>query len=99
MKQLSFQWRITLLTALLLALSCVTLNVLVYHSGAYYFDTFPDASGMDPVAECEVNIKTVRRLVELADELNADPELKAALENQDSPRSQALVNRVLLGVR
>src|SRR4051794_10728942 len=33
------------------------------YDGALYFDTFPDASGLDPVAECEVNIATVRRLM------------------------------------
>ena len=31
------------------------------YDGALYFDTFPDATGLDPVAECEVNIATVRR--------------------------------------
>ncbi|MDP2225988.1 MAG: TIM barrel protein, partial [Moraxellaceae bacterium] len=31
--------------------------------GAIYFDTFPDASGLDPVAECAANIRTVRRML------------------------------------
>lgn len=39
MKQLSFQWRIAIITAFLIAISCVILNLLVNHSGAYYFDT------------------------------------------------------------
>lgn len=39
MRRLSFQWRITFMTSLLIALTCITLNLLVYHSGAYYFDT------------------------------------------------------------
>ena len=42
MRKLSFQWRITLMTALLLALTCVVLNLLLYRSGIYYFDTLDD---------------------------------------------------------
>lgn len=42
MKKLSFQWRITLITALLLALTCIVLNLLLYRSGIYYFDTLDD---------------------------------------------------------
>lgn len=38
MKKLSFQWRITLLTALLIAGACVTLNMLLCHSGSGYID-------------------------------------------------------------
>ena len=33
------------------------------YDGAIYFDTFPDASGLDPVAECAANIRTVKRLL------------------------------------
>jgi len=40
------------------------------YDGALYFDTFPDASGLDPMAECEVNIATVRRLLAIADRLD-----------------------------
>ena len=39
MRQLSMQWRIALLTAILIASSCLVLNLLVFHSGAYYFGT------------------------------------------------------------
>ena len=39
MKRLSFQWRITLLTALLIAGTCVCLNLLLYHSGAVSMDS------------------------------------------------------------
>ena len=38
MKRLSLQWRITLMTALLIAGACICLNLLLYRSGA---------SGMD----------------------------------------------------
>ncbi len=66
-----------------------------HFDGAYYFDTFPDASGMDPVAEAEVNIRTVNRLVEMADTLSDDKELERAIANQDSPLSQQIVNDIL----
>lgn len=39
MKRLSFQWRITLLTALLIAGTCICLNLLLYHSGAVSMDS------------------------------------------------------------
>ncbi len=68
-------------------------------SGAYYFDTFPDASGMDPVSECEVNIRTVRHLIALADRLLDSKELEEAIQNQDSPLSQQIVNDFLFGLK
>ena len=39
MKRLSLQWRITLLTALLFAGTCICLNLLLYHSGAVSSDS------------------------------------------------------------
>ena len=39
MKRFSLQWRITLLTALLIACACVTLNLLLYRSGATGMDS------------------------------------------------------------
>lgn len=39
MKKLSLQWRITLLTALLIAGTCICLNLLLYHSGAVSIDS------------------------------------------------------------
>ncbi len=66
-------------------------------NGAYYFDTFPDASGLDPVHECEVNIQTVRKLIAIADQLNSIDELQQAINQQDAVSSQAIVNQFLLG--
>ena len=66
------------------------------YDGALYFDTFPDASGLDPVAECEVNIATVRRLMAAADRLDHDNRLGTAIERQDAVASQAIVNEALL---
>ena len=39
MKRLSLQWRIALLTALLIAGTCICLNLLLYHSGAVSIDS------------------------------------------------------------
>ena len=38
MKRLSLQWRITLLTALLIACACVCMNLLLYRTGATGMD-------------------------------------------------------------
>jgi xylose isomerase len=67
------------------------------YGGALYFDTFPDASGLDPVAECESNIATVRRLLAIADRLDGDNALSAALSDQDAVASQRIVNAALIG--
>ena len=39
MKKLSLQWRITLMTALLIGLTCVFMNVLIGYSGRHYMDS------------------------------------------------------------
>lgn len=67
------------------------------YDGALYFDTFPDASGLDPVAECEANIATVRRLLTVADRLDGDNRLGAAQASQDAVTSQVVVNEALIG--
>ena len=67
------------------------------YDGALYFDTFPDASGLDPVAECEANIATVRRLLAVADELDGDNRLAVAQGTQDAVASQIVVDKALIG--
>lgn len=67
------------------------------YDGALYFDTFPDASGLDPVAECEANIATVKRLLSVADQLDADNRLGDALARQDAVASMRIVNEALIG--
>ena len=67
------------------------------YDGALYFDTFPDVSGLDPVAECEANIATVDRLLAVADRLDGDNRLGEALERQDAVASQRIVNEALIG--
>ncbi|MER0236913.1 TIM barrel protein [Fulvimarina sp. MAC8] len=66
------------------------------YGGALYFDTFPDASGLDPVAECETNIQTVDRLLAVADRLDRDNRLGEAQARQDSVASQSIVNAALI---
>jgi L-rhamnose isomerase len=65
------------------------------YQGAYYFDTFPDASGLDPVREAEINIATVKRLLGLCDQLDGNNELALAIQNQDAVASQKIVNDIL----
>ena len=43
MKRLSLQWRITLLTVLLIGITCVAMNLLLCSSGVYYMDTIADS--------------------------------------------------------
>lgn len=79
-----------------------TLELLVQikkdgYEGAIYFDTFPDASGLDPVAECEANIATVEGLLRVAARLTADNRLNDAIGHQDAVTSQQIVNAALEG--
>ena len=43
MKRLSLQWRITLMTVLLIGITCVAMNLLLCSSGVYYMDTIVDS--------------------------------------------------------
>ena len=42
MKRLSLQWRITLMSVLLIGVTCVAMNLLLCSSGMYYMDTIAD---------------------------------------------------------
>ena len=42
MKRISLQWRITLMTVLLIGVTCVAMNLLLCFSGVYYMDTIVD---------------------------------------------------------
>ena len=42
MKRISLQWRITLMTVLLIGATCVAMNLLLCFSGVYYMDTIVD---------------------------------------------------------
>lgn len=67
------------------------------YDGVIYFDTFPDTSGLDPVAECEANIATVEGMLQLVARLDADNRLSEALDRQDAVSGQRIVQAALLG--
>lgn len=67
------------------------------YAGALYFDTFPDVTGLDPVAECEANIRTVRHMIDVVERLDASNELAAAITAQDAVASQGIVQALMLG--
>jgi xylose isomerase len=74
-----------------------TLRKLGYGK-AIYFDTFPDAVGLDPVAECGANIAAVEGLCRVLDRLAAASALDAAIARQDAVASQRIVQAALYGV-
>jgi L-rhamnose isomerase len=63
--------------------------------GAIYFDTFPDASGLDPVAECGANIRTVRRMLAAVARMEGDNQLAAAQAAHDPMVAQELARLAL----
>ena len=67
------------------------------YDGAIYFDTFPDHSGLDPVAEAQTNIEVVERLRTIAAGLIGNPYLEHAIARQDAPTSMRIVQAALLG--
>ncbi|MCC6205166.1 MAG: hypothetical protein IT533_09245 [Hyphomicrobiales bacterium] len=50
------------------------------------------------MAECEANIAVVNRLMEVADRLDGDNQLAAAVAMQDAVASQVSVNKALIGL-
>ena len=67
------------------------------YAHAIYFDTFPDASGLDPVAECAANIDAVRRMEKVVDRLDGNGGLAEAIARQDSVAARMIVNGALYG--
>lgn len=63
--------------------------------GAIYFDTFPDASGLDPVAECAANIRTVRRMLEAVTLMDGDNGLSDAKARHDPVTAQEIAQKAL----
>jgi xylose isomerase len=64
-----------------------------------YFDTFPDTTGMDPVAECSANIATVEAMRAVVRKLQADNRLKTAIAGQDAVTSNNVVREAIYGGR
>ena len=67
------------------------------YDSAIYFDTFPDLSGLDPVAEAETNVSVIQRLITIAEQLANDNSLRSAIDHQNAPASQKLVSGALFG--
>lgn len=67
------------------------------YDGAIYFDTFPDASGLDPVRECAANIATVRAMLRTVDRLTQSNTLREAIDRQDAIEGQRIVQSLFLG--
>ena len=65
------------------------------YDGVIYFDTFPDSTGLDPVKECEANIGTVKKMLEVVKKLSGDNNLTHAIANQDSITSNQIFNKAL----
>lgn len=65
--------------------------------GAIYFDTFPDATGLDPVAECAANIRTVRRMLAAVARMDGDNRLADARSRHDPVTSQEIVQMAING--
>lgn len=61
------------------------------YGGVIYFDTFPDFTGLDPVAECSANIETVEAMLAAIDRLEADNGLRAAMAAQDGVAAMRIV--------
>ena len=69
----------------------------IQYNRAIYFDTFPDITGMDPVAECAANIATVEAMRRVVQRLKADNLLSAAIAAQDAVTSNSIIRNAIYG--
>ncbi len=69
----------------------------IKYDRAIYFDTFPDITGMDPVAECTANIAAVEAMRGVVQRLRTDNRLSAAIAAQDAVTSNSIIRKALLG--
>jgi xylose isomerase len=69
----------------------------INYSRPIYFDTFPDTTGMDPVAECSANIATVEAMRAVVRKLQADNRLRTAIAGQDAVTSNTVVREAWYG--
>ena len=67
------------------------------YDGAIYFDTFPDTTGLDPIAECAANIDAVAALRRVVERLKDNKLLASAILRQDPVASQTIVQAALYG--
>ena len=73
------------------------LDSVGYH-GLIYFDTFPDISGLDPVAECAGNIDSVLAMKTVVERLRGVAAFGQAIARQDAVASQKIVQAALFGL-
>ena len=66
------------------------------YDSTIYFDTFPDHSGLDPVAEARTNIEVVQKLRAVAKRLVSDEALQQAISAQDAPTAMRIVQGTML---
>ena len=67
------------------------------YDGTIYFETFPDTTGLDPIAECVGNIRAVTALRRAVQRLKDNELLASAILRQDAVASQAIVRAGLYG--
>lgn len=67
------------------------------YEAAIYFDTFPDITGLDPIAECSTNISVVEAMKRVVQKLKQSELLTHAILKQDAVASQTIVQAALVG--
>ncbi len=68
------------------------------YDAAIYFDTFPDITGLDPIAECSGNIAVVEAMKRVVQKLKDNEFLASAILRQDAVSSQTIVQAALFGI-
>ncbi len=63
-----------------------------------YFDTFPDTTGLDPVAECSANIATLEAMRGVVRKLRDDNRLQTAIAAQDAVTSNVILRDAIYGL-
>ena len=68
------------------------------YDGVIYFDTFPNETNLDPVIECETNIKIVKQILKVVKRLQSDNKLAESMEKQDSITAQQIFHNALYDI-
>lgn len=63
--------------------------------GVIYFDTFPDVTGLDPVAECEANIAAVEAMLSVIERVDKDNAFSDAVARQDGIAALQVVQQCM----
>lgn len=65
------------------------------YDGVIYFDTFPDVTGLDPVAECAANIAAVEAMLSVIERLDMDNAFSDAVSRQDANAAIKIVQQCM----